>query len=192
MTGQRITKRVVDSLKIRPSEYAVWDVKMPGFGVRVRPTGAMSYVVVYRAGSGRGAPYRRYTIGTVGKITPEKARLRAKGILGAVAHGKDPAADKATERSTPTVAELADRFMAEHIEPKRKPGTTVFYRDILNRIVKPELGTAKADKVTRAAVAKVHGKLRATPFQANRMLAVVGSMYAFAARIGAVPEGINP
>jgi integrase len=192
MTGQRITKRVVDSLKIKPSEYAVWDVKMPGFGVRVRPTGAMSYVVVYRAGSGRGAPYRRYTIGTVGKITPEKARLRAKGILGAVAHGRDPAGEKTSERGTPTVAELADRFMAEHIEPKRKPGTTTFYRDILDRIVKPELGTSKADKVTRATVAKVHGKLRATPFQANRMLAVVGSMYAFAARIGAVPEGINP
>jgi integrase len=192
MAGQRITKRVVDSLKIKPSEYAMWDATMPGFGVRVRPTGAMSYIVVYRAGSGRGAPYRRYTIGTIGKITPEKARLRAKGILGAVAHGRDPAGEKTSERGTPTVAELADRFVAEHIEPKRKPGTTVFYRDILNRIVKPELGTAKADKVTRAAMAKVHGKLRATPFQANRTLAVVGSMYAFAARIGAVPEGTNP
>ena len=192
MAGQRITKRVVDSLKIKPSEYAVWDATMPGFGVRVRPTGAMSYVVVYRAGSGRGAPYRRYTIGTIGKITPEKARLRAKGILGAVAHGRDPAGEKTGERGTPTVAELADRFMTEHIEPKRKPGTATFYRDILNRIVKPELGTTKADKITRAAVAKVHGKLRATPFQANRMLAVVGSMYAFAARIGAVPEGTNP
>jgi integrase len=192
MTGQRITKRVVDCLKIQSSEYAVWDAKMPGFGIRVRPTGAMSYVVVYRAGSGRGAPYRRYTIGAIGKITPEKARLRARGILGAVAHGKDPAGDKTTERSTPSVAELADRFMAEHIEPKRKPGTTTFYRDVLNRIVKPELGTAKADKIRRAAVAKVHGKLRATPFQANRMLAVLSSMYAFAARIGAVPEGTNP
>jgi integrase len=192
VAGQRITKRVVDSLKIKPSEYAVWDATMPGFGVRVRPTGAMSYIVVYRAGSGRGAPYRRYTIGAIGKITPEKAKLRAKGILGAVAHGRDPAGEKTNERGTPTVAELGDRFMAEHIEPKRKPGTTTFYRDILDRIVKPELGTTKADKVTRAALAKIHGKLRATPFQANRMLAVVGSMYAFAARIGAVPEGTNP
>src|SRR6202007_2479385 len=100
MTSQRITKRVVDSLKIKPSEYAVWDATMPGFGVRVRPTGAMSYVVVYRGGSGRraasarGAPYRRYTIGTIGKITPEKARLLAKRILGAVAHGRDPAGEK--------------------------------------------------------------------------------------------------
>jgi hypothetical protein len=66
MAGQRITKRVVDSLKPRQGEYAVWDAQMPGFGVRVRPTGAKSYVVVYRAGSGRGAPVRRYTIGGVG------------------------------------------------------------------------------------------------------------------------------
>ena len=189
MAAHRITKRVVDSLKIKPAEYAVWDATMPGFGVRVRPTGAMSYVVVYRAGSGRGAPYRRYTIGTIGKITPEKARLRAKSILGAVAHGKDPAGEKTSERGAPTVAELADRFMAEHIEPKRKPGTATFYRDILDRIVKPEIGTTKADKLTRAAVAKVHGKLSATPFQANRMIAVVGSMYAFAARIGGCTGG---
>lgn len=192
MAGQRITKRVVDSLRPQASEYTVWDGRLPGFGVRVRPSGAMSYIVVYRAGSGRGAPFRRFTLATVGKATPEKARKRAQAILGAVAHGHDPAGEKTSERGVPTVAELADQFMAEHIEPKRKQGTAVFYRDILNRMVKPKLGTTKADKVTRAAVANVHGKLRATPFQANRLLAVVGSMYAFAGRSGVVPEGMNP
>jgi hypothetical protein len=50
MADNRITKRVVDGL---------WDAQMPGFGVRVRPTGARSFVVVYRAGVGRGAPVRR-------------------------------------------------------------------------------------------------------------------------------------
>jgi hypothetical protein len=59
MADRRITKRVVDGLKPGATEFAVWDSKLPGFGVRVRPTGAMSYVVVYRAGSGRGAPVRR-------------------------------------------------------------------------------------------------------------------------------------
>src|SRR6266853_777955 len=101
MAGQRITKRVVDSLKTKPNEYAVWDAQLPGFGVRVRPSGAMSYVVVYRAGSGRGAPQRRFTIGGVGKIAPEGAREHARGILGAVAQGRDPAGDKNAERGTP-------------------------------------------------------------------------------------------
>jgi integrase len=152
----------------------------------------MSFVVVYRAGSGRAAPVRRFTIGAVGKITPEKARKRAQSILGDVAHGRDPAGEKANERGAPTVAELTDRFLAEHVEPKRKPGTAIFYRDILERIVEPAIGTFKADKVTRAQLAKLHGTLKSTPFQANRMLAVVGSMYSFAARIGVVPEGNNP
>src|SRR5499433_3714002 len=192
MASGRISKRVVDGLKPQAREFAVWDSKLPGFGVRVRPTGAMSYVVVYRAGSGRGAPVRRYTIANVGKATPEAARRRAKTILGAVAHGHDPAGEKATERGTLTISELADRFMAEHVEHKRKPGTVAFYRHLLDKIVKPELGASKADKVTQAQVARLHGKLKATPFQANRVLAVIGSMYVFAGRTGAVPEGYNP
>jgi integrase len=192
MADRRITKRVVDGLKPGATEFAVWDSKLPGFGVRVRPTGAMSYVVVYRAGSGRGAPVRRYTIAKVGKTAPEAARRRAKAILGAVAHGLDPAGEKATERGTLTISGLADRFMAEHVEQKRKPGTAAFYRHLLDKIIKPDLGVTKADKVTRAQVARLHGKLKATPFQANRVLVVIGSMYTFAARRGIVAEGVNP
>src|SRR5204863_4037941 len=131
-----------------------------------------SYVVVYRAGSGRGAPVRRYTIANVGKAAPDAARRRAKAILGAVAHGHDPAGEKATERGTLTISGLADRFMAEHVEQKRKRGTAVFYQHLLDKIIRPELGATKADKLTRAQVAKLHGSLRATPFQANRVLAV--------------------
>jgi integrase len=192
MANLRITKRVVDSLKPRAKEFTVWDGKMPGFGVRVRPTGAISYVAVYRAGSGRGAPVRRFTIASVGKITPEGARQRAQAILGAAANGRDPAGEKSDERGAPTVTELADRFMAEHVEQKRKPTTAAFYRHLLDKIIRPELGATKVDKLTRAAVARLHGKLNATPFQANRVLAVIASMYAFAARICVVPEGTNP
>jgi integrase len=155
-------------------------------------SGAKSYVVVYRAGAGRGAPVRRYTIAAVGKITPERARARAKAILGAVAHGHDPANQKIAERGTPSVAELAGRFMADHVRTKCKAGTAEFYRDILERIVKPAVGTTKADKLNRLQVGRLHSSLADTPFQANRVLAVVGSMYAFAGRAGIVPEGTNP
>ena len=192
MTVQRITKRAVDALHHKGSEFTLWDDTVGGFGVRVRPTGAKSYVVVYRAGTERGAPVRRYTIAAVGKITPEAARGRAKAILGEVAHGHDPANQKTAERGIPTVAELANRFMTAHVRAKRKAGTAEFYRDILDRIVKPAVGTTKADKLTRIQVGKLHYSLADTPFQANRVLAVIGSMYAFGGRTGIVPEGTNP
>jgi len=192
MPTQRITKRTVAALQSGGSEFTVWDDAAIGFGVRVRPTGAKSYVVVYRAGTGRGAPVRRYTIAAVSKIAPEQARERAKVILGAVAHGQDPASQKAAERGTPTVSELAERFMADHVTGKRKQRTADFYQDILDRIVKPAVGTTKADKLTRLQVGRLHSSLANTPFQANRVLAVVGSMYAFAAGSGIVPEGTNP
>jgi integrase len=192
MTTQRITKRTVDALQSKGSEFTAWDDTVSGFGVRVRPTGAKSYVVVYRAGAGRGSPVRRYTIAAVGKITPEIARARAKAILGAVVHGHDPASQRTAERGTPTVAELADQFMTDHVLAKRKAGTAEFYQDILHRIVKPAVGTTKADKLSRLQIGKLHSSLSETPFQANRVLGVVGSMYAFVGRAGIVPEGTNP
>ena len=73
---------------------------------------------------------------------------------------RTPPEQKATERGTLTVAALADRFMAEHVEQKRKPATAAFYRHLLEKIIKPELGAIKADKVTRAQVARLHGKLK--------------------------------
>jgi integrase len=82
--------------------------------------------------------------------------------------------------------------MADHVRAKRKAGTAEFYRDILDRIAKPAIGTTKADKLTRLQVSRLHSSLADTPFQANRVLAVVGSMYAFAGRIGVVAEGTNP
>jgi integrase len=190
MAAQRITKRTVDTLRPNDNEFTVWDDAVTGFGVRVRPTGSKSYVVVYRAGARRGAPVRRYTIASVGKITPERARARAKVILGAVATG--------TTRRTRRPQNAAHlpwrnwRTASWPIMSKRKPATAEFFRDILDRLVKPAVGTTKADKLTRLQVGKLHSSLSATPFQANRVLVVVGSMYAFAGGAGLVPEGTNP
>ena len=154
--------QLVDALKPKGFEFTIWDDTVTGFGVRVRSTGA--------AGSGRGAPVRRFTIAAVGKIAPEQARARAKALSW------DPAEQKTTERGMLTLAELADQFMAEHVEAKRKGGTARFYADILDRIVKPAVGTTKADKLSRAQIGRLHSSLAETPFQANRVLAVVGSI----------------
>jgi integrase len=192
MIGSRLTKRTVDSLRTKGAEYIAWDTDITGFGVRVRPTGAKTYIVQYRAGAGRKAPTRKLTLGAVGKLTPDEARNLAKKAVGAVAHGSDPAGQRAEARRAHTMAELIDVFLAEHVEPKRRVGTARHYRDVLRRIVAPALGTMKADKIKRSDLARLHLKWKRTPYQANRTVAVIGSMYSFANKRGLVPEGSNP
>src|SRR6185312_17422371 len=128
MGGQRISKRLVDGLRPANKEFVVWDSALRGFGVRVRPSGAMSFVVIYRAGVGRKAPVRKVTLGAVGKITPDTARSLAEKALGAIAHGRDPAAERARDRESITVKELAVAFLDDHADLKLKPTTAKRYR----------------------------------------------------------------
>jgi integrase len=192
MRDRRITKRLVDNLKSTAEDRFVWDNTLIGFGVRVQPTGAKSYVVKYRAGSGRGAPTRRVTLGRVGTLTPDEGRALARKTLAAVAHGSDPAAVKAAERRASTLRELAEIFLADHVEAKRKPSTAAHYRSLLEKVVLPELGSRKAEQVTTSDLAKLHAKMRDRPYQANRMLEVVGSLYSFANKRKILALASNP
>ncbi len=156
MAGQRITKSVVDRLTVEASEYAVWDAQMPGFGVRVRPSGAMSYMVSYRAGSGRAAAKKRLTIGKVGKITPEDARNLARSILGQVAHGRDPAAErrKAEGSVGNTLRSVVENFLVRgaHDRNKIKLRTVDAQRATFERLVYPTLGARQIDGIKRSDI----------------------------------------
>lgn len=120
MPRRQITKRAVDSLRATGRDYFVWDRDLPGFGVRVRPSGAKSCVVQYRAGRGRKAPSRRMTIAAVAKLTPDEARSLAKGVVGDVARDDDPAADRTRKRREMTVREVAALYVADHVQPHNK------------------------------------------------------------------------
>jgi len=192
MASTQITKRFIDRLKPRGGEYFVWDGSLAGYGVRVQTTGAMSYVVKYRAGSGRAAPTRRLTLAKVGTITPEEARTLAKKTLGSVAHGADPAAQKAADKRASTLAEVAEQFLTDHVEAKRSVSSAGSYRDLLERLVFPEIGKRKADKITFAEIQRLHSKNAHTPYQANRLLRVLSSLFTFAGKAHVVPAGFNP
>jgi integrase len=190
----KITKRSVDVLKpANGAEAVLWDSELKGFGVRVQLGGAKSYVLHYRAGTGRGATLRKLTIGRHGSPwTPETARREAKRLLGMIEGGADPAAEKIARQEAPTMAELAERFRAEHAEAKRKASTAAEYRRLLDKIILPALGKRKVADLTRAEVIKLHNSNRAAPYQANRVLAVLSKMLNLAERWGLRPDGSNP
>ncbi len=191
----KITKRAVDALlPVDGREATLWDTEVKGFGIRMRPGGAKSYIVRYRpGGGGRSAPLRTLTIGSHGSPwTPHRARDEAKRVLGQVQQGKDPAADRSGRREAPTVKELADRFLAEHVDAKRKSRTAAEYRRLLDKLILPALGNKKLSDVSRSDIAKLHHSLRASPYQANRVLAVLSKMMNLAERWGLRPDGSNP
>jgi integrase len=191
----KIMKRTVDGLQApAKGEVVLWDESLAGFGVRVRPGGGgKTYLLMYRAGVGRGAPLRKLTIGTHGSPwTPDGARIEAKRLLGLVAGGADPAAVKAEHRKAETVDDLAGRFLTEHVRAKRKGSTAAEYERLVDLFVRPALGRKKIADVTRADIARLHHANRETPYQANRILAVLSKMFSLAEAWGLRRDGSNP
>ena len=116
----------------------------------------------------------------------------AQRLLGAVADGKDPATIRDAAKVNPTLTTLADTFLREHAEAKRKPSTAKAYRDFFDRLILPELGQTRVAEITRTDVAQLHHSLKRTPYQANRVLAVLSKAFSWAEQHGYRAEGTNP
>ncbi len=106
----------------------------------------------YRA-SGRS---RRFTIGLHGALTADEARREAKGLLGQVAKGEDPAEERATRRGSMTVAELCDAYLAAADKglimgkggQAKKASTLYVDRGRIERHIKPLLGRRLVAELT--------------------------------------------
>lgn len=152
----RLTKAAIAALEPRDKAFIVYDSEVRKLGVRITPAGSRAWTFEYRAGGGRRSPVRRLTLGKVDELTPEAARRKAKQMAARVLMGSDPARDRNEDRSAPTVAELADKFMAEEVRPMRKPGTAGLYAMYFRVHVLPALGKRRAQDVTQADVARLH------------------------------------
>ena len=167
----KLTKRKIESLPAG-ARAAVWyDDKLAGFGVRVMPSGRRFYFARYRNKHGRS---RWFTIGEHGKVTAEAARVKAQRVLQTVAvDGSDPSGEREAFRAAPTVNDLLDRYIAEHVERQNRPRTHVSVKGIVERDLRPEFGHLKVAAVTRQDVHKFHSAQPHRPRQANLILAIL-------------------
>lgn len=184
----RLTKRSVDALGPRETDYIVFDGDVSGFGVRILPGGKKTYMIQYRA-NGR---QRRVAIGKHGTITCDEARTKARELFGAIARGEDPAEEIAVYRKAPDIRTLCERFMEEYVRVRCKPTTAREYRRAIDLFINPAFGSRKICDITRSDVAELHHKNRHRPYQANRTLGVLSKMFNLAELWGLRTDGSNP
>jgi integrase len=191
VTTARITKRAVDATKARKDDSYLWDKELPGFGLKVTPAGRKVYLVQYRLG-GRKGRTRRVTIGQHGQITPTFARDEAKRLLGTIATGRDPAAERDKAKADRSLAAVLDQFMAEHVRPKLKASTAEGYQRVVRLYVLPSLGRYSVSEVKRTDIARLHHEMRSKPYQANSTLAMLSKFFGWVEKHGLRPDGSNP
>jgi integrase len=148
----KLTEKQVEQLAPRDEEYCVWDTEVVGLGVRIRPSGAKSFVLMYR----RGGKQRKHTMGKldVGYGVKE-ARERAKELLRGLRDGVDPQDAKVEERNALSVAELADLYLEQGpaLKPEKKQSSWDTDRGLFKNHVKPLIGRMLAREVTKVDVA---------------------------------------
>jgi integrase len=171
MAVHRITKSFVDGAKPDPRRVQAgaatffFDDRLTGFGLKVTPDGAKSYVAQYRDGRGRGADKVRKVIGRHGDPwTADTARAEADRILSAATLGRSAVHQERAEKQALTVADLCEQYLkaaAAGVPMGRgsrarakKPLTIRYDRGRIARHIIPLLGKMSVKKVTSADVRK--------------------------------------
>ena len=177
LRSARLGRRSVEAAGREAASYRLWDTDLKGFGLKVSAGGVKTYFVSYRAGSGRSATKREFSIGRHGTLTPDQARTEAERLLSEARLGGDPQDARVRQRRELTIAELCDSYVAEGCTTK-KPSTLATDRARIERHIKPLLGSRKVSSVARedldrfiAAVAA--GKTAAVEKTKSRGKAVV-------------------
>ena len=186
---RRLSDRTVEALQF-DRDTMVWDRQLPGFAVRVYPTGTRTYIVQTRGPYGT----RRVTLGRHGEIGATEARRRAWQVIARIKAGQEPLPEHSVSRRAtgPKLADMAARYMDEYVSVHCKPATKRIRSMAIYKHIVPRLGKLRIGAVKRRQVAALHHRLAATPVQANNVIVTLSQIYSKAQDWGIVAEGTNP
>ena len=174
----KLTNRFVAALT---GDVMWWDndPRATGFGIRSYAGGSKSFFIDYRL-HGR---HRRYTIGPYPRWSAEAARERAKELRRGIDQGQDPAGDKRTRRTAPTIADLVERYIADHLPGRTITGHRITDEKKMLAEISDKLGKhTKVTEIHAGDIIAMHRRITASgrPVRANRILAAASKMFSLA------------
>jgi integrase len=155
------------------------DPKATGFGIRSYPGGSRSFFIDYRL-AGR---QRRYTIGPFPRWSVAAAREEAKALRKQIDRGIDPAGNKRERRTAPSVQDLIDRYVEDHLPRKTGAGPRLNDEKRMLAEIGDKLGRhSKVADIHGGDIADMHRRITESgrPVRANRILAVCSKMFSLA------------
>ena len=157
------------------------DTKIPALQLRVTPAGVKTFSVFRRV---KGGGPERITVGNFRNTSVEQARKRAGQINSAIDGGANPAAAKRAHKSEMIFAELFREYLERHAKPRKRS----WREDERNyaMYLAERLGPKKLSTIGRNEIATIHSAVtkQAKPVTANRVLALVSSIFGWALSVG--------
>lgn len=182
------TKRNLDALKPPAAgRQYVYDERQPGLCLCLTAAGARTFYFYVKV---NGRPQRN-RIGPYPSVPIETARTAAKGLAGEIAKGGDPMEEKRAARQQPTLAEAWEVF-ERHGRLHKRPKSRVEDERYWENFLKPWGEKRRLASISRADVIALHARVgdENGKTRANRMLAVLSSLFTHARDIGL--ESGNP
>lgn len=180
-----MTALTLENIKTSLPGDVLKDETVPGLSLRVGRRRV--YSLYFRTKTG---VERRPKIGEHGIISLAQARAEARKMLGEVAAGRDPIAERQVAKKIGSVDEFFALCYENHWKKKRSGGEV---KRLYDAYVAPRIGSDRLRDVGYEAVLRIHSALEVTPYQANRALALVSKLLDFAERPGAGRDpGTNP
>jgi integrase len=199
----KLTERQLEAAaKPGPKPFEIICGPTPGLRVSVRPSGAMSWCLRYRAnGRARKLVFARYP-----GLPLSEARKVAIGLYGQVASGRDPGQERKTSRRREVEAkapvkdhiEKVARQYLKHAAARTRASTAAEASRILYVYVLPAWKGKRLSQITRRDVHALLDAIvdRGSPIMANRALAQLKTMFAFAIEQDILPAspcaGLKP
>ena len=163
----RLSDRNVARLHAGGSEYTVWDTKVTGLGVRVRPSGRRSFVVL----DNRHGSSRRRTLGLANLLRVDDARIKC---LDLQSRGDETAHKISDTVSVPLFRDFVEGPWRTECLARLKPSTRRVAKGALNNQLLPAFGTVPLDRIRCRDVSQWFDRYSAkAPGGANRVLDVL-------------------